>query len=133
MQGGCMGKTLFVDLTTGQVKEEKHDGDFYRSFLGGYGIGAQILFSRQSTRVDPLGAENMLGFVTGPLTGTPALFGSRFTVVAKSPLTSTWGDANCGGSFGPYLKFAGCDAIFFSGISEKPVYLLVDEGRAEAG
>ena len=131
MQGGYIGKTLFVDLTTGQIKEEKHDDALYRSFLGGYGIGARILFSRQPARVDPLGAENMLGFVTGPLTGTPALFGSRFTVVAKSPLTSTWGDANCGGAFGPYLKFAGCDAIFFSGISEKPVYLLVDEGRVE--
>jgi len=131
MKGGYIGKMLFVDLSTGQIKAEKADDELYRSFMGGYGIGARVLFSRQPASVDPLGAENMLGFVTGPLTGTPALFGSRFTVVAKSPLTSTWGDANCGGAFGPYLKFAGYDGVFFRGISEKPVYLLVDEDRVE--
>ena len=71
-----------------------------------------------------------LGFLTGPLTGTPALGGSRYTVVGKSPLTGGWGDANSGGDFGPYLKFAGYDALFFTGISKKPVYF-VNEGRAE--
>jgi len=50
--------------------------------------------------------------------------------VAKSPLTGGWGDANSGGEFGPYLKFAGFDAVFFKGISPKPVYLLVDQGQA---
>jgi len=30
-------------------------------------------------------------------------------VVAKSPLTGGWGEANSGGHFGPYLKFAGFD------------------------
>jgi len=80
---------------------------------------------------DPLGPDNMLGFLTGPLTGTPAIIGSRFVVVAKSPNTGTWGDANCGGFFGPHLKFAGFDGILFSGIAEKPVYLYVEEGTAE--
>jgi len=126
-----MGEMLFVDLHTGRIREEKADDRLYRHYMGGYGIGAQVLFSRQPALVEPLGPENVLGFITGPLTGTPALFGSRFTVVGKSPLTSTWGDANCGGAFGPYLKFAGYDGVFFSGMSEKPVYLLVDDGRVE--
>jgi aldehyde:ferredoxin oxidoreductase len=51
--------------------------------------------------------------------------------VGKSPLTGGWGDANCGGHFGPYLKFAGFDAVFLTGISEKPVYLLIDNGKVE--
>ena len=81
---------------------------------------------------DPLGPDNILGFLTGPLTGTPAVIGSRFVVVAKSPKTAGgWGDANCGGYFGPNLKFAGYDGILFSGIASKPVYLLIDEGKAE--
>ncbi|HGJ66856.1 TPA: aldehyde ferredoxin oxidoreductase, partial [bacterium] len=67
----------------------------------------------------------------GPLTGTPAVIGSRYVVVCKSPLTGTWGDANSGGDFGPYLKFAGYDGVFFTGISEKPVYLVLDNGKAE--
>ena len=52
-------------------------------------------------------------------------------MVGKSPLTGGWGDANSGGNVGPYLKFAGYDAVFFTGISAKPVYLLIDNGKAE--
>jgi aldehyde:ferredoxin oxidoreductase len=78
-----------------------------------------------------LGPQNILGLLTGPLTGTPAIIGSRFVAVAKSPKTFGWGDANCGGHFGPHLKFAGFDGVFFSGVAPKPVYLLIDEGRAE--
>jgi aldehyde:ferredoxin oxidoreductase len=72
-----------------------------------------------------------LGLLTGPLTGTPAIIGSRFVAVAKSPKTGGWGDANCGGHFGPHLKFAGFDGVLFSGISAQPFYLVIDEGRAQ--
>ncbi len=131
MAGGYMGKLLFVNLTTGAIKEETPDESLYRDFIGGYGVGARILYSRQKGGVDPLGPENTFGLVTGPLTGTPATYGCRYTVVAKSPLTGGWGDANCGGFFGPYLKFAGYDGAFLTGISEKPVYLFIDNGKAE--
>ncbi|MDO8687398.1 MAG: aldehyde ferredoxin oxidoreductase family protein [Dehalococcoidales bacterium] len=131
MAGGYMGKILFVNLSTGQIKEETPDEKLYRDFIGGYGIGARILFSRQKAGVDPLGPENILGLVTGPLTGTPAAMGNRYVAVAKSPLTGGWGDANSGGDFGPYLKFSGYDAVFFNGIADKPVYLFIDNGKAE--
>lgn len=130
MRGGYAGKILNIDLSKGRIDIEELSDKLCRDFIGGYGIGARILFSRQKPRVDPLGPENILGFVTGPLTGTYP-FGSRFTVVAKSPLTHTWGDANSGGDFGPKLRFAGYDAVFLSGISEKPVYLFIDDGRVE--
>ncbi|MBI2868220.1 MAG: aldehyde ferredoxin oxidoreductase family protein, partial [Chloroflexi bacterium] len=71
-----------------------------------------------------------LGFFTGPLTGTVAPFANRYTVAGKSPLTMTWGDANSGGEFGPYLKFAGYDALLFHGAAAGPVFLLVDSGAA---
>lgn len=131
MAGGYMGKILFVDLGTGTIKEESIDEKLAQDYIGGYGLGARIIFSRQRAGVDPLGPENILGFAGGPLTGTSALFGSRYTVMGKSPLTGGWGDANSGGSFGPAMKFAGFDAIFFSGISAKPVYLLLNNGKAE--
>lgn len=131
MPGGYMGKILFVDLSTGNIREEVPDEKLCHNFLGGYGWGARILMSRQKQGVAPLGPDNTLGFITGPLTGTPSLFGSRYTVVAKSPLTGTWGDANSGGDFGPHLKFAGCDAVFLTGTSKKPVYLFINEGKAE--
>ena len=131
MVGGYMGKILFVDLSTGEIKEEPTDEKMAKEYLGCYGLGARILYSRMKAGVDPLGPENMLGFVTGPLTGTGVPTGSRYMVVGKSPLTGGWGDANSGGYFGSYLKFSGFDAVFFTGISPKPVYLLLDNGRVE--
>jgi aldehyde:ferredoxin oxidoreductase len=121
-----MGKILFVDLSTGAIEDEVLDEKMCHDFIGGCGIGARILYSRQKAGVDPLGPENTLGLISGPLTGTLAPMGSRYTVVGKSPLTGGWGEANSGGYFGPYLKFAGFDAVFVKGISPKPVYLLID-------
>ena len=131
MIGGYMGKILFVDLSKGAITEERPDEGLYRDFIGGYGIAARILYSRQKAGADPLGPENTFGLVTGPLTGSPAITGSRFVAVGKSPLTGGWGDANSGGDFGPHLKYAGYDAVLFTGISEKAEYLFIDNGKAE--
>jgi aldehyde:ferredoxin oxidoreductase len=131
MARGYMGKMLMVDLSKKELKDEALDEGLGRLFIGGYGLGARILFSRQKGGVDPLGVDSTFGFVTGLLTGTPAISSSRYVVVGKSPLTGGWGDANSGGYFGPHLKFAGYDAVFFTGISEKPVYLFIHNGQAE--
>jgi aldehyde:ferredoxin oxidoreductase len=131
MISGYKGKLLWVDLSTGKIKEETPDESLYKNYIGGYGVGARLLYDRMKPGADPLGPENILGLVTGPLTGTPIPSGARYAAVAKSPLTGGWGDANSGGSFGPYLKFSGYDGVFFTGISPKPVYLLIDEGKAE--
>jgi aldehyde:ferredoxin oxidoreductase len=131
MISGYTGKLLFVDLSTGDIKTETPDESLYRNYIGGYGIGARILYDRMKAGADPLGPENILGLITGPLTGSPIPAGARYAAVGKSPITGGWGDANSGGFFGPYLKFSGFDGVFFSGISPKPVYLLIDEGKAE--
>jgi aldehyde:ferredoxin oxidoreductase len=130
MSSGFMGKILWVDLTTKEIREEQLDDKFCRDYIGGYGIGAKLLFDRLPAGVDPLGPRNILGFMMGPATGTAALGASRYTVVGKSPLTGGWGDANSGGDFGPYFKWAGYDGVFFTGISDSPVYLLIDNGTA---
>ena len=131
MFGGYTGKVLFVDLTKGIIEEEKVPEKIYRDFIGGYGLGIRILYERIKPKIHPLGPENMLGFITGPLTATPVPGSGRYMVVTKSPLTGTWGEANSGGTFGPELKTAGYDAIFFSGASARPVYLLIKDGKAE--
>src|SRR3989304_7278819 len=122
MPGGYMGKLLWVDLSPRKIEEATPDEKLSRDFIGGYGIGSRLLYDRQKANVDPLGPDNILGLITGPLTGTPAIGGARYQAVAKSPLTGGWGDANSGGHFGPYLKFAGYDGAFFTGLSEKPGY-----------
>ncbi|MBI2865590.1 MAG: aldehyde ferredoxin oxidoreductase family protein [Chloroflexi bacterium] len=130
MPGGCMGKVLFVDLSKGEIAVERPDERLYYDYLGGYGVGARIIYSREKPGADPLGPDSYLGFTTGPLTGTNAMFGNRYTLVGKSPLTGGWGDANSGGEFGPFLKFAGFDAVFVTGASDRPVYLVVKDGEA---
>ena len=127
MTGGYMGKIGFVDLNTNQIGIETLDNSMGRSYIGGYGLGVRILFENQKKGVDPLGPENILGFTTGPLTGTKTPTGGRYMVVCKSPLTGGWADANSGGHFGAMLKSAGWDALFISGIAESPKYLLVTE------
>ena len=129
--GGYMGRILWVDLSTRRMEEESVPPEDLRAFVGGYGLGARLIYARQKPGVEALAPDNILGVATGPLTGTPAVIGSRFVVMGKSPLTGTWGDANCGGQFGPALKVAGFDAIYFTGQSDAPVYLLLDGGRAE--
>ncbi|MBI4282703.1 MAG: aldehyde ferredoxin oxidoreductase family protein [Chloroflexi bacterium] len=131
MAGGYMGRILFVNLSTGEIAEETPEESLYQDFIGGYGVGARVLYSRQKGGVNPLGPGNTLGFLTGPLTGTSAVAASRYVVVGKSPLTGAWGEANSGGFFGPSLKFAGYDGVFFTGVSPRPVYLLLDDGKAE--
>lgn len=125
------GKILFVDLTEGRVTEEILSEKIYRDFIGGNGLGIRILYERMRARVDALGPENILGFVVGSLSGTPAPGSGRHMLVTKSPLTGTWAESNSGGTFGPELKTAGYDGVFFLGISPKPVYLLIKDGSAE--
>jgi aldehyde:ferredoxin oxidoreductase len=131
----CMGKVLWVDLSCEdpdkQFYEQAIDPDVYKEYLTGYGIAAKILFENRVYDADPLGPDNVLGFMSGLLTNTGAFFSGRWEVVGKSPLTGGWGDANCGGYFAPAIKKTGYDGIFFKGRSKTPVYLLVDGDTIE--
>ena len=131
MKGGYAGKMLFVDLNQGTTAVKELAEDTARKFVGGYGIGARVLYDVMRPGVDALGPANVLGFVTGPLTGSGAFFSGRYAVVCKSPVSGGWSDANSGGYFGPELKKAGFDAVFVSGAAAKPVYLWVQDGKAE--
>lgn len=119
------GKILSVNLTDGRCIEENIPDDIYYNFLGGTGLAVRLLYERIPKDADPLGPDNILAFMPGLLTGTGSLFTGRWMVAAKSPLTGTWGDANCGGNFSPAIKQCGYDGIFVSGKSETPVYLHV--------
>ena len=125
------GNLLRVDLTHGRVTQEETRLDWARQFVGGSGLATRYWLEETPAGADPLGPENRLIFMTGPLTATPSASASRYSVVAKSPQTGLWGMANSGGTFGPALKWAGFDGIIFEGAADAPVYLSVHEGRAE--
>jgi len=124
---GYIGKVLFVDLSTGEFRDEVVADEVYESFLSGVGLGAYYLYRNIPQGADPLGEDNMLGFVSGLLTGTGSVVTGRWLAVGKSPITGGWGDSNCGGNLSPAIKRSGYDGIFFRGISENPVYLYVDD------
>ena len=88
-----MGKILRVDLSSGKITEEFPDDAMLKLYLGGSGIATKYLIDETPKGIDPLGPENKLIFMTGPLTGTPSPSTGRYCVVAKSPLTRVWGEA----------------------------------------
>ena len=102
--GGYTGRYLLVDLNKPEIKEFDFDDETKRKYLGGYGLAVKYIYENQPPKADPLGPENIFSIMTGPINGTTIPGGARFCVCAKSPLTNSWGDSNCGGSFGPRLK-----------------------------
>jgi aldehyde:ferredoxin oxidoreductase len=110
--GTHRGKILDVDLSSGTVKTTTIDDDTLRKYIGGSGLAAKLFLDRVPPDADPLGDKNVFFVMTGPLAGTTAPAGNRWTVSFKSPLTGAWGEACCGGNV-------------------KPVYLLIDDDKAE--
>ncbi len=127
----CMGCILEVNLSTKEIKKTQIPAEVYYNVLAGKGLGVWYCLRNIPAGADPLGPDNVLGFTSGALTGTGVFFTGRTTIVGKSPLTDGWGDANVGGIFAPAIKQCGVDAIFFKGVSDKPVYLYVDNETCE--
>jgi len=131
MACGYQGKILHVDLTHRKTEVEEKDDFFFRTYLGGRGIGYHYLLKEVPPRIDPFSPGNLLALATGVMTGSPLAASCRFTAVGKSPLTGTAAESEAAGFFGPELKMAGFDAIVFRGKADKPVYLWVTDGKAE--
>lgn len=125
------GQLLIVDLTSGTVKTEPLNASYAAAYIGGAGLAARTLYDLIDARTDPLGPDNPLLFMTGPLDATAAPSAGRFVVVARSPQTGLYGEANAGNFFGPDLKLAGYDGILVRGKSPEPVYLLIRDGKVE--
>jgi len=128
---GYMGKILRVDLSAGKVWDEPLNEEYARAFVGGSGLAARMIYDVVDGDTDPLGPDNPLVLMTGPLVGTAMPSAGRLSVCALSPLTHIWGESNTGGFVGPELRFAGYDGIVVTGRAEKPIWLSVVAGRAE--
>ncbi|MBL0123359.1 MAG: aldehyde ferredoxin oxidoreductase family protein [Betaproteobacteria bacterium] len=128
---GWNRKVLRVNLTAGTCKPEPLNMKWADEYLGSRGLSAKYLVSEIDPKVDPLSPENKMIMATGPLTGTMASTGGRYTVTTKGALTNAIACSNSGGYFGAEMKFAGWDMIIFEGKSPKPVYLYVENDKAE--
>jgi aldehyde:ferredoxin oxidoreductase len=130
MAFGYHARILHVDLGSGVCTIEAPDEAFYRLYMGGSAFGAYYLFKNSPPGCDPLGPDNLLVLSLSVLTGAPISGLSRMTATARSPLTETIGDSQCGGFWPARCKFAGFDSIVIGGRSAKPVYLWLHDGQA---
>jgi aldehyde:ferredoxin oxidoreductase len=128
---GWTRKLLRVDLSKGTCKSEKLNMKWAQEYLGQRGLATKYFVEEVNPKVDPLSPQNKLIMATGPLTGTPASTGGRYSVITKGALTGAIACSNSGGYFGAELKFAGWDMIIFEGKSKKPVYLSIEDEKAE--
>ena len=124
-------KILRVDLTKGTCKAEPLNMEWAQEYLGQRGLATKYFVEEVDPKVDPLAPENKLIMATGPLTGTAASTGGRYSVITKGALTGAIACSNSGGYFGSELKFSGWDMIIFEGKSPKPVYLSIEDDKAE--
>ena len=125
------GKLLRVNLSTGECKSEALNMTWAKDYLGSRGLATKYFTEEVDAKVDPLSVDNKIIWATGPLTGTMASTGGRYTVVTKGPLTGAIACSNSGGYWGAELKFAGWDMVIFEGKSPKPVYLMIENERAQ--
>ena len=125
------GKLLRVNLTTGTCKSEPLNMTWAKDYLGSRGLATKYFTEEVDAKVDPLSVDNKIIWATGPLTGTMASTGGRYTVVTKGPLTGAIACSNSGGYWGAELKFAGWDMVIFEGKSPKPVYLFIENDSAQ--
>ena len=126
---GYAGKYVIIDLTAQEYAVHDFDPDTLKNFVGGPALGAKMLYDMMPAKTPWDAPESIIGFISGPTNGTGPLIGARYTVVSKSPVTNMWNDSNSGGHFGPILRKTGFDAVFVKGISEKPVYVFIDDGK----
>lgn len=124
------GQVLFVDVRTGDAREEDLDWDAARDFIGGRGLGAYYLFKHLAPGTDPLSPDNLLIFAGGPLSGTSCPGSARGAVVTKSPQSGIYTFGITGGELGPALKRSGYDVIILTGKAETPVYVEVGPNGA---
>ncbi len=128
--GGFRDRVAQVDLTEGEVNYRGIDDEDAEKYIGARGLGVKYVFEA-GPDVDPMGPENRLAFMTGPLTGTQTVMSGRIALVTKSPLTGTVTDSHHGGWSGARLKWAGVDGLLLDGASDDPVYLYVKDGDVE--
>jgi aldehyde:ferredoxin oxidoreductase len=128
---GWAGTILHVDLSRKKILEEPLTRELGKAFLGGRGINAKLLWDNLAPGTDPLGPGNVLVFGAGSLVGTTAPSSGRTTVTCKGPATNLYLKTSMGGHWGPELKFAGYDHLVVHEVSERPVYLWINDGNVE--
>jgi aldehyde:ferredoxin oxidoreductase len=124
-------RVLRVNLSNGECTAEPLNMEWAKQYLGQRGLASKYLYEEIDPSIDALSIDNKLIMATGPLTGTMAATGGRYSVITKSPLTGMIACSNSGGFIGAEIKNAGWDMIIFEGRAAHPVYLYLENDKAE--
>ncbi len=130
VEKGYTNRTLYVNLSTNEIKEKEVSQEMKEKFTGGKGFGLKLLWDsvNENTRWDS--PENEINIACGPIGGNTNYAGSGKSIVTSiSPLTNIPIDSNVGGYFGPYLKFSGFDAMEVTGKAENDVIVYIDGNK----
>ncbi|MGQ9544029.1 MAG: aldehyde ferredoxin oxidoreductase family protein [Candidatus Bathyarchaeia archaeon] len=128
---GYAGGILRINLSDGEVARQDLDMSLAYDFLGGEGIGVNILFREVGPETDPLSPDNLLIFMTGAFVGTGIPCGVKTTVISRSPLTGIYGESIFSAPLGVDLKYSGYDGLVVKGKAGQPVYLWIHDGEVE--
>ncbi|MBI2865394.1 MAG: hypothetical protein HYX94_12645 [Chloroflexi bacterium] len=128
---GYEGRVLRVDLGNGEIATETIDADTMRMFVGGTGLGAKILYEEVPPGVEWSDPGNRLIIGSGPLGGTKIMGSGTISIVTKGPMTNGATSTQANGFLGAYLRLNGYDLVVFQSASDRLVYLLIDDGKAE--
>lgn len=129
--GGYAGKLLRVDLTAEALSDVLVDEEVLRSYVGGQGIGARILYDEVPSAIRWSDPENRVIIASGPLGGTIVPGSGTVCLVTKGALTNGCTSTQANGRFGAFMKFSGYDGLIIQGIGKRWLYLHIDAGRAE--
>jgi aldehyde:ferredoxin oxidoreductase len=121
-------KILKLDMTKGNIKEEKLSDDFA---WGGRGLVDYLITKNMNPNSHPLSSDSIFVLACGMLAGTSAPNSSRISVGGKSPLTGGIKEANSGGTAGDTMGRLGVMAVMAQGKSEKPQLLMVNSQGAK--
>jgi len=128
---GYGGRILRIDLTERRYSVEELDPSWIKPVIGGRAANSKRLYEELDPDCDPLGADNILIFGIGPLTGSFLTASAYYTVTAKSPLTGILGDSAAGGQFAAEMKLTGFDQVIIRGRADELLYLLITESGVE--
>lgn len=124
-------KIIYIDLSKRTTRIEDVNAGMASKFLGSRGINAKILWDNLQPKIEPLGPDNIIILSAGALSGTTAPCSGRSTATFKSPATGRY-CKSCGGAWwGVYLRFTGFDHVVLLGVSDYPVYIVIDNDLVE--
>jgi len=126
---GYNGTILYVNLTDGSTRVEQLDPDLVQTLIGGFGINNRLMYDLMPAGVDPLSPENLIIVAAGPFAGTMIPGGAKVVITTRFPINGAIATAAGGGSFAPFMKWAGIDHMVISGRAKQPVFLKVSQGQ----